>query len=104
MCQHLRSLEEALLKQNHHIVGQFKNWTEEMGYRGYSIYFDCILDINELKRFDLAPKEVDYKEYGVAGQYAGFFCNSCGCVLTGYHPNYKKNLEMDQNRTEGPFI
>lgn len=105
LCKHLKPIEEELRKNNPKVsLYQFKNWTDEKGYTGYSIYFECVLDRFKLKCLNQIPQHIIYQHYGVAAQYAGFFCRRCQCSISGYHPAYQENFRRDVNRKKGPFI
>ncbi|MBI5622888.1 MAG: hypothetical protein HY924_03830 [Elusimicrobia bacterium] len=78
-------------------------WTEDSGSRGRTLYLDAVLDKRILQAQGLTRAGLEYKEYGVDGQYAGFFCPACRSSLSGWRPGYRRKPASSNPRRAGPF-
>lgn len=101
LCKHLRKLERALRGEGFKPALDSASWG---ALAKRQLCFDAALDRAALTRGGLISAPLRYREYGVAGQYCGFFCEKCACGISGYHPKSRERLRRDRGRIEGPFI
>jgi hypothetical protein len=85
VCDHLRSLEEALIAAGFRETLRGAVWSRNC--REW-VYYDCVLALPELrKRFPLAACVVDHVHRGTHdGSEAGFVCNLHNDAVMGVHP------------------
>lgn len=92
-CEHLRSLEEALIAARIKVTFRGAAWT--MNCREW-VYFDCILDRESLRQrmsFDSCIK--DHEHRGTHdGCEAGFYCSKCQDGVMGIHPDDGSNRKV----------
>ena len=97
-CQHLWPLVEELRRRDIKVVARHRNWTEEKGFVGWSIYYDAVFEPSLKEATGLIP-EIRYQVFGITAQYAGFFCDKCASLIAGVNPDY----DPDDIPTHAPF-
>lgn len=85
MCEHLKILEKYLKDKGIQETFRGKSWSENCNEW---IYFDCVLDIETLKkefRLDNCIETHDYVDIKVANEL-GLFCTICKDGIMGLNP------------------
>lgn len=86
-CLHLQPLVEELRRRGVTVLARHRNWTEEKGFAGWSIYYDAVFEPSLRDKAGLEPG-IRYQVFGITGQYAGFFCDHCASLIAGVNPDY----------------
>ena len=84
VCEHLRELEQAMIKAGMKITYRGQAWTEAREW----VYFDCVIDLDACrKQFSLPDIVVDHVHCGTHdGTEQGFSCEKCKDGIMGRHP------------------
>lgn len=89
-CKHLQPLVDELKRLGARVVARHRNWTEDKGFLGWSIYYDTAFAPSLKDDAGLEP-EIRYQVFGITAQYAGFFCDQCSSLVAGTNPDYDPN-------------
>jgi hypothetical protein len=90
ICEHLKPLENDLMKESIRLTFRGKPWSYNCNEW---VYFDCFLDRKAIEQKYQFPSFISYHEYDgrVAGQEAGFVCEKCKTAVMGVHKLYSTN-------------
>lgn len=87
ICEHLRTLEEAL-----HAAGIEETYRGQVWSKNCRewVYFRCVINREQVRqRFVLAACVIDHEHIGTHdGQEAGFVCEQCYDAIMGSHPKF----------------
>jgi hypothetical protein len=92
VCEHLATLEQALLAAAIPITFRGQAWSANC--REW-VYFACYLDRPALRaRFAFAPCVADHEHRGTHdGMEAGFVCNACHDAVMGVHESQRERYK-----------
>ncbi|MBI4665353.1 MAG: hypothetical protein HY751_02960 [Nitrospinae bacterium] len=86
-CKHLQPLVDVLKLRGGRVLAQHRNWSEDKGYTGSSLYYDLVFKPSLKTEAGLKP-DIRYQVFGITAQYAGFFCDRCQSMIAGANPDY----------------
>jgi hypothetical protein len=103
ICEHLRSLEEALVQRGFVVTYRGQTWTRNC--REW-VYFNCVLSLSEIRTaFVFDPCIRDHVHRGThEGSEQGFVCSEHWDAVMGAHPEYGKGLAVYDGRDSGRHV
>ena len=87
MCEHLTSLEAAIMKAGIRETYRGQPWGQNC--REW-VYFDCVLDVGRIReQMDLPDCVIIHENTDPkSGIELGFYCATCHDAIMGRHPNH----------------